>query len=123
MQYSGSPFQLKAERFRQFGNQIMSPRFTHAGFEFFAVEMAMLTFVAATTATAQPATPALIIKACSARPTINTVKKDRVVAGNDANPRSTLYLPVGRTPVGDIVVPHGASSPLRSSPLYNLSPG
>jgi dipeptidyl aminopeptidase/acylaminoacyl peptidase len=54
----------------------------------------------------------------SARPTTLTVEEDKSFASGDATLSGTLYLPRGGRALGAVVVTHGASSPLRSSPLY-----
>jgi uncharacterized protein len=56
--------------------------------------------------------------------TTSVITKPVVFANAGATLRGTLYLPVSRHPVPAVVVFHGASEPLRSTPLYrHLSEG
>lgn len=55
----------------------------------------------------------------SAPATTQVVTEDRQFAAGDAVLSGTLYLPKSVEPVAAIVVTHSASSPLRTSPLYD----
>src|SRR5688500_1989215 len=50
--------------------------------------------------------------------TTGVTAEDKVFRSGDAELRGTLYLRERRAPASLVVVTHGASSPLRSSPLY-----
>ncbi len=63
--------------------------------------------------TALPATPPW-----SAPATTQVVGEDKVFHQANADLRGTLYLPQAGKTLGAVVVAHGASSPLRNSPLY-----
>ena len=65
-------------------------------------------------ASAEPAATS----AWSALPTTNVAAEDKSFRSGEAELHGTLYLPQGRSPASLVVVTHGASSPLRSSPLY-----
>ena len=65
-------------------------------------------------ATAEPGVSA----AWSAAATTKVIAEEKSFRNGDAELRGTLYLPEGGPPAGLVVVTHGASSPLRSSPLY-----
>ena len=57
-------------------------------------------------------------KPWNAAPSTTILQESRTFRSGDATLSGTLYLPAGARPRGAIVVFHGASSPLRSSPLY-----
>ena len=60
----------------------------------------------------------------SASPSTDVVTKNVTFTNHGATLRGTLYLPVSRLPVPAVVVYHGASEPLASTPLYrHLSEG
>lgn len=69
------------------------------------------------TAPAAASEPA-ISAAWSAPATTRPIVEEKTVRSGEAELSGTLYLPQSRSPVGVIVVTHGASSPLRTSPLY-----
>ncbi|WP_419317560.1 alpha/beta hydrolase family protein [Caulobacter sp. ErkDOM-E] len=54
----------------------------------------------------------------SAPASVETIAEDIEFRSGDAALSGTLYLPKGASAAGAVVVTHGASSPLRSSPLY-----
>jgi dipeptidyl aminopeptidase/acylaminoacyl peptidase len=56
--------------------------------------------------------------AWSAQATTRVIAEEKWFRSGDAELHGTLYLPQGRAPASLVVVTHGASSPLRSSPLY-----
>jgi pimeloyl-ACP methyl ester carboxylesterase len=70
--------------------------------------------LAGATAAAEP----VASTAWSALPTARVVAEELRFRNGDAELQGTLYLPQGRAPSSLVVVTHGASSPLRSSPLY-----
>jgi uncharacterized protein len=54
----------------------------------------------------------------SAAPSTDIVHEEKTFQNAGVTLSGTLYIPRGRRIVGAVVVAHGASSPLRSSPLY-----
>lgn len=74
----------------------------------------MATVLAAPELARADATPA----PWSAAPTVSASREERTFRSGDTDLRGTLYLPQQRGIRGAVVVAHGASSPLRTSPLY-----
>lgn len=67
---------------------------------------------------AAPAQAAGIKPVWSAKPSTEVVVNAHPFRSGDAQLSGTLYIPQADRPVPAIVVTHGASSPLRTSPLY-----
>ena len=63
--------------------------------------------------------PAQIERPWAAQPTFSTIAENKTFRNEDTRLSGTLYAPKGAKSFGAIVVLHGASSPLRSSPLYD----
>ncbi|WP_338424303.1 alpha/beta hydrolase family protein [Sphingopyxis kveilinensis] len=70
--------------------------------------------LSATSAVAETAPPPW-----SAAPTTKVTADGFIVENAGASLAATLHLPAANQPVAAVIVTHGASSPLRSSPLYD----
>jgi len=82
-----------------------------------------LAIVASTEAMAEKAPAsapaAQIERPWAAQPTASAIAEDKAFWNKDTRLSGTLFAPRGAKTFGAIVVLHGASSPLRSSPLYD----